>query len=304
MSPEAPTTSGGTPQKIETQEPEKKNNKLRNRIIGTGVIAALAVGAGIIGINAANSGEKPAEVPSTSAPVDPSDNGEETPVTDPESLVNVTELPASVVEHGMFETLTPEQQETIRSLDALSVADFRALPQEEQLQFAEFVYRNNMPILEYRLGVTDEANNVDQSAFLEQANDTTPEGILANSTVKFALITSLKTGGDAGVAYDYDTAKKLLALYTDQVTSNIDYYDGLIDQMTINTPAVFLANTLEGSTTLEDGSIVLNTYNTAGDSHAQSTYKPVEFTTIDGGTYKTQRVVFGVSSDDPRYIQF
>jgi len=54
--------------------PVKKSNKLRNGIIGGGVIAAIAVGAGVIGISNFNNGEKPAEVPATSAPVDPTES--------------------------------------------------------------------------------------------------------------------------------------------------------------------------------------------------------------------------------------
>lgn len=72
IAPHAPT--GSAPQAPENFEPENtpdKKNKLRNRLIGGGVIALLAVTGGIIGVNAAKSGEKPPQATSSSAPANP-----------------------------------------------------------------------------------------------------------------------------------------------------------------------------------------------------------------------------------------
>jgi len=69
--------------------PVKNSNKLRNGLIGGGVIAALAVGAGVAGIIYVNSGEKLAEVPTTDAPVDPTETAASTePETQPSTPEN------------------------------------------------------------------------------------------------------------------------------------------------------------------------------------------------------------------------
>lgn len=132
----------------------------RRKAVGIAVVAIAALGGLSACAPAATETVPTAE--SSQAPSSPAN---------PEDLVVVDELPESVVEHGLFELLTPEQQEQMREWDAMSVDAFRSLPESEQLQFAEFVYRNNLPILKHRL------TNTGQADIFDKANLETPEGV-------------------------------------------------------------------------------------------------------------------------------
>ena len=259
----------------------------RRKAVGIAVVAIAALGGLSACAPAATETVPTAE--SSQAPSSPAN---------PEDLVVVDELPESVVEHGLFELLTPEQQEQMREWDAMSVDAFRSLPESEQLQFAEFVYRNNLPILKHRL------TNTGQADIFDKANLETPEGVFNQNRVDFALITSLVEYRN-GIYYDFETAKKLVVLLVDNTdgdgSNRIAGYDEAIDLMNVNTPAVVVNNSFVDGRINGDGSILVTAQSQEG-VQSQQTYSIESFVGIDGVQLNTPQMILAVNADDPRFI--
>jgi hypothetical protein len=300
LTPEAPVAPQPSQPEDQTT-PNRWSLKKRGLIaLGAG-LAIVASAAG--GIAAANQAPAPAPVaeapadPVAEAPVDGTDTPEQ-PVS-PESLVIVDELPENVVEHGMFELLSPEQQAFMRELDSMSYEEVRTLPETDQLKFAEFVFRNNYPILKYRLEQTG------QAGILDQANLDTPEGIQASYQTTFGLISSLKEFNN-GITYDANTAKKLVVMlnaYGDTTGINRqNEMDNRIDQVDINMPVAIIDGVVEASRIEQNGVIIISTVNIEGTMHAQQTYEKISFTSIDDKQIELARTILAVNDSDPRYI--
>jgi hypothetical protein len=294
---EAPTGYVASPENND-KTPNKKKS-LRNKLIGAGVVATLAISGGIIGINAANSGEKPAEVPSTSAPVEeePVAPVEEAPAS-PETPLDPAAGTENVVEYNLFETLTADQQAEIKKMESLSVEEFRTLPYEDQYKFARFVYDNNLDVLKFRL------DNAGQSYMYEDANTTTPEGIIATDVLETALISSLITVNPTdGIVFDSETARKvasMISLNPDDIF--LKNTDAQIATWNVNMSTVIPTGEIQQSIVNTDGDYVINLFVESTGQLVQSTIRVAEMVKIDGSTVVEPITILSVLESDPRFI--
>lgn len=88
-----------------------------------------------------------------------------TPETQPPEEIDYNVFPADVAEGYSFKrALSEEQQETISKYNAMSLEEFRALPESEQLTFAYWVFENYIPRFEL---IIDEYSEVLKSYELE-----------------------------------------------------------------------------------------------------------------------------------------
>ena len=296
IAPEAPT--GYVPSPENNDKTPNKKKSLRNKLIGAGVVATLAVSGGIIGINAANHGEKPAEVPSTSAPVEeePVAPVDEEPST-PETPLDLAAGTENVVQYNLFETLTADQQAEIKRMESLSVEEFRTLVYEDQYKFARFVYDNNLDVLKFRL------DNAGNSYVYENANTTTPVGIVAGGALETALMSSLKTVDSDGITFDSTTARKVASMLVespDEIFFN--NVDALIASWNVNTPPVIPASEVKMSIINKDGNYMINSVDNFTGQLSQSTVKIAEMQKINGETVVDALTILTVLETDPRFV--
>ena len=235
------------------------------------------------------------ELPVNEAPVvDPDVEVEDSPEA---PSVDVTKIPADVVEYNLFETLTPAEQSEIVSMKNMDLLTFRNLPVTEQAKFGQFIFDNNIDVLKYRLDQTD------NSFVYEKANLETPEGIYYTSILKGSLLSSLKSLTPAGgVQFDVLTALKANSILIDTtadpiVTSNID---ANISTWNVNTPPIMQLPVFKGGSQLEDGSFITN-FTTEKNGNVQSVFSVHEVQLIDGTTKLDARQDLSISEADPRY---
>ena len=294
-----------------SEKSEKKKISLRTKIIAS--IAGIGLVAGGVGVAASLANRETPTEPGTSEPGEqPIDQGEG--VLPPEGGENEAPVPSSpevnegfdvsqphesVVYENLFETLTPEQQAEITRYEEMSLEDFRTLPHQEQLVFAQYVRDNNIAVLEYRLEQSGDA------AIITKSNFDTPEGVFANHQVNSFLLSSLKEFSDEdGIVFDYETAKKASALLVDHSKDPLasQGIDALIDTWNINTPAGVNPNTYNSGTSNEDGYFLANSTTFEGET-VQSTFIVTEGSKVDGTPFKQTERILSVDPSDPRYKQ-
>ncbi len=222
--------------------------------------------------------------------------------SNPEDLIIVDDIPTSAVEAGMFAALTQQQQARLVKLENLSVEEFRALPDAEQVAFAQFVYDNNLPILAYRL------DQMGRGDIDDIGDPNSPEGMVKKKVLVIALMSSLKTYTDAdGIGFDSVTARKLTVLLTNnddelgiQRTAGID--EG-IATWNVNTPPIVSAEVVTASRVNADGSVIISLHSPEDGLDFQNTFSaPQTFTTITGADFSIHRQLLSVNSGDPRYV--
>jgi hypothetical protein len=137
-------------------EPKKETRfPVKYRVISAVAGVALLSGIGV-GIHAATSGEKPAEATSTSAPADPTES----------AAPSVTPTPEATP------TTAPETQvgPDISKYEAMSVAEFSALSNDEQMIFATGKLVPNIKQFA-----------ADYESFTNNPNDVLPQGSIDNT---------------------------------------------------------------------------------------------------------------------------
>lgn len=294
-----------------TEKSEKKKLSLRNKVIAAIAGIGLVAGGAGVATSLANR-EVPAE-PGTAQPGEqPADQGEG--VLPPENTGNdapastnpevsegfdVTQIPESVVYGNLFETLTVEQQAEITRYEEMTLDEFRALPHQEQLTFAQYVRDNNIGILKYRL---DQTGN---SSYYKNANLETPGGIYANNQINSFLLSQLVTyESEGGLKFDYDTAKKASALILDHAKDPVaaNNLDSLISEWNINTPVAYNPGVFVSGASNEAGYFLANITNASGEA-AQTTFIITDGTSITGEPFKQSEQILSVGTSDPRYKQ-
>lgn len=278
----------------------KSRHTLRHRFIAG--VAGLALIGGTAACGPITDNGSTSESADDRTPVDTANPSPNDDPSNPEDLVDVTVLPENVVTHGMFGLLKRDEQIRLKALDAMSLDEFRALPEEEQFKFAEFVYRNNLPILEHRM-----RENGDAAEFVNE-DPNSPEGILKSQELIFALqMTLVELDPELGVRFDAVTAKKLNVLATSQqnsVEQRFSLRDSLIDKKTLSVPYLLLPNEAIGSKTNGESSLLINIVDTSTGAEYQSIFSKYTFSTIDGTDQTLYRSDLEITKDDPRYIQF
>lgn len=260
------------------------------------IAATLAIGVGIAALagcapSDAEGNTKPSS--STSAEATP----DSTETTKPSVELDVTQIPESVVEYNLFDTLTEAEKALILEMDGDDLQSFRQRDTDQQRIFGQFVYANNIPVLEYRL---DQTGN---SSAYENIDISTPEGIIKNQNLKYLLLSSLKTRTDAdGISFDTLTAQKasiILHEPSDEIAQ--ENIDASILEMNVNTPPTPTKYIVEDSAVLETGEIIGNFRNTRNDRFFQSTFKSITFKDITGEDVTDVVEAFSVLESDPRF---
>lgn len=222
------------------------------------------------------------------------------------SDTNVYSLPPKdVVEGYSFENLTAEQQEKIRKLDAMSTEEFWALPETEQLEFAWYIYKNNLPRFEYLLDINDV-----EGKYIE--NPSTAEEYDNNQAYLLCFASGCMMTYDKdidSIAYDYDTAYKLAVLTYSDTQLHYDAWKSLCDKVVSAATLVQLRPTVEGYKKTNEG-MVVNRYMTSNETieipidseHTQQTYQAVVFKDINGVEKTISYCTQTISQSDPKCI--
>lgn len=188
-----------------------------------------------------------------------------------------------------FKYLNPEQQAEIKNMADMSVEDFRALPQEEQLTYAYWLFENNYQSLELLFEIIE----IDRE-YKWKANDA--YDIVNNYACnEIFWRTLISYNNPSGEMYDFDAMRKFGSLlYSPEFLSE---HDRLVEQVKTNgsIPDDFNIKVTESDyvdpKTLPEieGVEIIPIRVTMGSSELVSAdylafydFKKVEFTTITG----------------------
>ncbi|MBC7459086.1 hypothetical protein H7200_00005 [Candidatus Saccharibacteria bacterium] len=272
IAPEAPT--GYVPSPEDNDKTPNKKNSLRNRLIGAGVVATLAISGGIIGINAAKSGEKPAEVPSTSAPL------EEEPVAP------VEEEPIVERYEGTDFTQTTELPANLEYLNDMTAEEFAKQPISDKIAWASWVDQYRGEFATYFQSVTGDPTDA-----LLTPVDGNLTALLSDRQYQYRIAANLGSGTprdiDTNGQLDRLTAEKYLLAFNlnDNAIFEISRtFDNLnSDGQALNVVSIArggLSSLVEGSQEATDLEVIETTVLKDGVSYKATAFK---FTALDTG---------------------
>ncbi|MDB5160612.1 MAG: hypothetical protein JWO99_875 [Candidatus Saccharibacteria bacterium] len=191
--------------------------------------------------------------------------------------VNVKVLPKSVVELGSFETLSPAEKAQIKAWDAMDIDSFREMPLADQRTFAKFVYDNNLGITKYRL---DQAG---RSSLYQNADTKTPQGIVNQQDLTFAVLSSLKEQHPDGIFVNTLTQHKMLSLLSNDAVATVRL-DTQIDTWSVNTQIIDEVETVTNSVTNSDGTFTIATHGETSGVDGNTRFSLQEVKSITGET--------------------
>lgn len=202
------------------------------------------------------------KITTTSTTINPVSTETTSPLTT-ETTAQSESDPSKVAQNAVegygFSKLSPEQQETIKKYEALSVEEFRKLPIEEQLIFSSFVFENYKPTFDEIINAQltkDELNNIYYTA-----NPTTPEQVLANYSYLMTMSCNVYELDEEEFPYkDRELGKKLVSLIktiSEEHTSASDYFIDNVDYLAC---VALNLSMIEGEFKQnDDGSYIINT---------------------------------------------
>jgi hypothetical protein len=279
---------------MESVEQEKKNKK-KGRLIKIGAAAA-ALGVALTTYFSTQSGDKSEGGPTPTQPVA---TAEATPgkTQEAQDKVDVTKRPQSIVEQGLFNKLSPEQQAEIRKLDAMSTDEFYKLPMATQLKYAQYIYDVNVERTKYLM----EQNGSEYLPLLRTV-DPKPDNSGTEVWYQHQLITEVQyTLMPDQKPLDKVNAQKLMVLDITQDTAEFMHTFNTIatDKGGLltpdNTPILAYRTDVQGNeTTMKINAIVDNKL-------IQTTYKYTTFTDISGKERGTWQITLSVGSGNPRF---
>lgn len=305
--------------RIVTNQPELKKRKegfsTREKVFATlgalGLLGGGAVAANhLSSTNAVDVDKSPsASGPETAGAVEttaPSAEATPSPFSSPANTeaLNTAQpvidtLPTDVIESGLFEGLSSEKQAEIKSLDSMTVEQFRDQPLEKQLMFAQFAYDNNAP------RVLQEMRNLgfDMEEYADRiktpSEESTAQEVFDHVAIVLDVAGSLYSADDT---YDADTARKMMSLSLNPSTSAYAKYDAYLQDRPTGLSMVTNTNITASKTfKTENGTAMkINTINAEGKD-TQNTFEHIQFTDTQGQEKSTWRSVISISTSDPRY---
>lgn len=141
-------------------------------------------------------------------------------------LVDYTHVPRTAAEDYNFKYLNPEQQAEIKKMADMSVEDFRALPQEEQLTYAYWLFENNYQSLELLFDIAK--IDRDYKWEVKDAYDIVNNYACGEIFWRTLLISN----PDSSDRYDYDAMKKFGSLlYSPEL---LNKHDNLVEEIRTN----------------------------------------------------------------------
>jgi len=230
-------------------------------------------------------------------------------VKNPEQQIDYSIPPKNIVEGYSFEYLSADQQAEIKNLEAMSVEEFQQQTEGEQVKFAYWVYENYKGRFEHIV----EANSQDYT-YVE--NPQTAEDYTSNYAYMTAFATTLCTcaGGDSGLVFDKDTAKKFMALRDTASQAHRDGSNGYLDQFGDVFRLMDIDITIENYKVI-NGLMVINQYQESNKTitveddakHGQRTFVNKGFSDIISTDGDKDSIVIGlcylaVPLGDQKYI--
>lgn len=230
--------------------PPQKEKWSRGKKIAVAAVAGTM--APVVGLTlwAFGSSDSDAKGPGGSQPVPAEQFNPENGVTLPNKKFSSerpsNDAPQSVVEHGLFQTLSPEKQKEIRRIEAMDINTFRTLDQATKTAYSQFMLNANAPYTFYTYNkyraqwgypsITDEAKD----AYLNGVTaETSADALEAVFNLKKVAITTLyetyngqdltdtthyTQGEDKDYVFNLLEAKKLIDATVDSETSDYDVF--------------------------------------------------------------------------------
>ena len=128
----------------------------------------------------------------------------------PDPETNFYIEPTNIVEGNCFNQLTPEQQSEIKKIEAMSLQEFDALPQQEQLKYAYWLIENYKPIHDMYISINGEKNHFTPKP--ETAQDIVDNIDYVQSMFgMFSTVEYNKKADTKEFTYDMKNAEKLVA---------------------------------------------------------------------------------------------
>ena len=210
----------------------------------------------------------------------------------------IDRLPSDVIESGLFEGLSSEQKAEIKSLDSMSVEEFRDQPLEKQLSFAQFAYDNNAPRVLKKmrdLGFDMEAY---ANRIATPSEESTPQEVVDRVSIVLDVASNLYSEDDE---HDAVTARKMISLSLNTSTAVFNKYDTYLQNPAtglsmVTTTDITAAKTFETELGTQ---MKVNTIAETGET--QTTFEHIEFIDIQGQKQSTWRSVLSIPASDSRY---
>jgi hypothetical protein len=268
-------------------EPDYKPEGLNNgkRVV---IIVSIAL-AGILGLSlvtAAVLGHRKSD-PDQKLNVDLNDR-----IDSSSDVIDYKNLPTDMVLGYSFESvLNPEQQERISGYNDMSLEDFRALPDSEQLTFAYWVFENNKPKFDYTIRV--HGYHLRYTSSPETAREISENYYYLLNFLNNFLV---KDEDDKSPVRDVNTAKKCAILIHSFSPSPFKVLDETLDYVYSTHKHYVYTRPLAADETMreENGTIIVVIHQKTSDfnyvdpefAYFENTYVVTEFQSIQGNTIK------------------
>lgn len=293
----AETETGWQPtgSEIPTETVERKRKKKGLLItVGAGAVAAAVA---LTTYFSTQSGDKDQNGPTPTQPVATTE-ATAGQTQEAEEKVDVTKRPQSIVEQGLFNKLSPEQQSEIRKLNDMPTTEFYKLPMATQLKYGQFIYDSNVERTKYLI----KENGSEYAPLLktvEPKPDNSGTEVWYQQQLKAEVQYTLKPDQKP---LDKVNAQKMLPLSATQDTAGFMNAFNILETnkggliKPDNNPILAYKTDVQGS----EATMKLNT-NTENEL-SQSTLKYTTFTDISGQERGTWQVTLSVNSADPRFV--
>lgn len=252
----------------------------------------------------ATSNETPGQQPSANPTGEVSPSASPSPssidVLYGQELVDINKLPVDTVESAIFTTLTPEQQATITYMDSMSVEEFRTLPAEQQMMFAQYVYDNNAPrvINSLKRNGFEYEEYANRLAETKVAPTNTAQEVMDSNAIFDDVAGNLYSEGNR---YDAESARKMMSLLVAPGHGINDKLDAYYSNKPIGLEISTTTDIAASKSYVEKGLTHMKINAVIDGIAAQTTYRYVTFQDVRGNERGAWQAVMSVIPGDPRY---
>lgn len=212
--------------------------------------------------------------------------------------INYYNAPTSTVEGYTFDKLTSEQQSEIKKYEAMSTEEFFAIPQDEQLKYAYWIFENNKPKIDLMYKFNDDTRHYN---FEPKTADDLFQNLIYEKGVFLSLTKEVSDGnGGTKVAYDKENASKLVSMsYLDDELNDSKVLDA-VDKAGRPFDLIMSGHAM-GYSKNNDGSVYVNAFEQMKDNDGENVqyhFIPKEFIDIHGDKQTIYLVSSGCSFDN------
>lgn len=281
-------------------------------IAATSLVLAAGAAAGVVAVNSQPHTSPNTQPSATGTPttgetqVPAATKTPESPLASPTNLgpletapvvEDVSKRPRSVVEHGLFNKLSPEQQAEISKLNDMPTTEFYKLPMATQLKYAQYIYDTNVERTKYLI-----QQNGSKYAPLLKTVEPKPDNSGTEVWYQQQLRTEVQyTLMPEQKPLDKVNAQKMIVLGLTQDTAGfmntfntLETDDGGL-LTPDNNPILAYKTDVQGN----EATMKINA--NVDNKTTQTTYEYTTFTDISGNERGTWQVTLSVSNSDPRF---